>query len=144
MLLRLRVVIFVGCCSLWLPVLDATELVREEPIPIQSILANPQAFNLRVVRLQGVVQSLERVPLRGACGGLDDASLFTLQDHTGQLTINDLGDCLSEGHSVRPLMIGFSVGDRVEVVVDVFLLFSPNFASSRLEGTLRWVKRLSD
>lgn len=92
MLLRLRVVIFVGCCSLWLPVLDATELVREEPIPIQSILSNPQAFNLRVVRLQGVVQALARIPHTGGCGPADDSYIFTFDDTTGELAIVDHGN----------------------------------------------------
>lgn len=135
------------CCILWLwaqaPSVDATELVREEPIPIKAIIDNPQAFNLRAVRLQGIVQTLERIPRTGGCG-LDDAYLFTLDDQTGQLTINDLGACPSEVNSVKPLMTDFAVGDNVEVVVDVFLLFSPNFDSRKLEGTLRWVKRISD
>lgn len=73
-------------CSLWLlleaPVSDATELVREEPIPIGAIIANPQAFNMRAVRLQGIVQTLERIPRAGGCGLLD-AYLFTLDDQTG-------------------------------------------------------------
>ena len=134
-------------CSVWLwlevPFLDATELVREEPIPIGAIIANPQAFNLRAVRLQGIVQTLERIPRAGGCGLLD-AYLFTLDDQTGQLTINDRGTCLYRSKSVKPLMTEFAVGDTVEVVIDVSLLFSPNFESRNLEGTLRWVKRISE
>lgn len=133
-------------CSLWLwlevPFIGATELVREEPIPIRAIIANPQAFNLRAVRLQGIVQTLVRIPGTGGCG-LDDAYLFTLDDQTGQLTINDIGDCPGRLTSVKPLMTDFAVGDNVEVVINVSLLFSSNFASRELEGTLRWVKRIS-
>src|SRR5437868_11015240 len=144
MMTRLRIAMLIGCSlCLWLeaPVLDATELVREEPIPIGEIIANPQAFNMRKVRLQGIVQTLERIPRAGGCGLLD-AYLFTLDDQTGQLTITDRGTCLRR--SVKPLMTGFAVGDSVEVVITVSLLFSPNFDSSHLEGTLRWVKRISE
>ena len=135
-------------CSLWLwleaPVSDATDLVREEPIPIRAIIANPQAFNLRAVRLQGFVQTLERIPRAGGCG-LADAYLFTLNDQTGELAIIDRGTC-QNGFLLpaKPLMTDFAVGDNVEVVIDVSLLFSPNFDSRKLEGKLRWIKRTSE
>lgn len=133
--------------SLWLgvPFLYATELVREEPIPIQSIFANPQAFNLRAVRLQGIVQTLERIPRTGGCGLADDSYIFTLNDTTGELVIVDRGTCQNEfSLPAKPLMTDFAVGDNVEVVIDVSLLFSPNFDSRKLEGKLRWVKRISN
>lgn len=98
--------------------------MREEPIPIQSVLANPQAFNLRVVRLQGVVQALERIPHTGGCGPADDSYIFTLNDTTGELAIVDHGTCQSEfSLPAKPLMTDFAVGDNVEVVIDVSLLF---------------------
>jgi len=58
-------------CWLWLstvtPFAAATELVREEPISIGTILANPQAFNMRAVRLQGILQAIEHIPQAGMC-----------------------------------------------------------------------------
>jgi len=58
-------------CWLWLstvtPFAAATELVREEPISIGTILANPQAFNMRAVRLQGILQTIEHIPQAGMC-----------------------------------------------------------------------------
>lgn len=135
-------------CSVWLwlevPASDATDLVREEPIPIRAIIVNPQAFNMRAVRLQGIVQTLERIPRAGGCGLLD-AYLFTLNDQTGELTIIDRGSCQKGvALSVNPLMTEFAVGDNIEVVIDVSLIFSPNFDSRKLEGKLRWVKRISE
>lgn len=142
---RQHIAMLIGC-SLWLwleaSFLGATDLVREEPIPIQAIIANPQAFNLRAVRLQGIVQTLERIPRGGGCGQLD-SYIFTLNDQTGDLTIIDRGTCQKGvALSVKPLMTEFAEGDNVEVVIDVSLLFSPNFDAPRLEGKLRWVKRI--
>jgi hypothetical protein len=142
---RQRIAMLIGCSlCLWLeaPVLDATELVREEPIPIQTIIADPQAFNMRKVRLQGTIRTLERIPR--VCGllGEVDAYLFILDDQTGQLPISDRGRCPYK--LVKPLMAGFAVGDSVEVVINVYLMTSPNFDSPRLEGSLRWVKRTSE
>lgn len=133
-------------CSLWLwleaSVLDATELVREEPIPIRTIIADPQAFHLRAVRLQGIVQTLERIPGAGGCRQFD-AYHFILDDQTGRLTISDFGACHGR-QPVKPLMTEFAVGDKVEVIIIISNLPSPNFESYSLEGTLRWVKRISE
>ena len=130
-------------CSLWLwleaPALDATELVREEPIPIRSIIADPQAFHLRAVRLQGIIQTLERFPRRSDCRQYD-AYHFIIDDQTGRLTISDFEAC-SSGGSVQPLMTEFAVGDNVEVIKIISVLPSPNFDSHTLEGRLRWIKR---
>ena len=132
-------------CSLWLwldaPVSDATELVREEPIPIRSIIADPQAFHLRAVRLQGIIQTLERLPRRSDCRQYD-SNHFILDDQTGRLTINDFEAC-SSGGSVQPLMTGFTVGESIEVIIILSVLPSPNFDSHSLEARLRWVKRIS-
>lgn len=133
-------------CSLWLwleaPFSDATELVREEPIPIRAIIVDPQSFHLRAVRLQGIIQTLERFPRTGGCGRYDGYH-FVLGDQTGQLTISDFGACHGRS-SVRPPMTDFAIGDNVEVIIIISVLPSPNFATYSLEGTLRGVKRLSE
>jgi hypothetical protein len=84
----------IGCSlCLWLeaPVLDATELVREEPIPIQTIIADPQAFNMRKVRLQGIIQTLERIPQAGICGGHPEfLPLMTKPDNSQSASVGDV------------------------------------------------------
>ncbi|MEK7351385.1 MAG: hypothetical protein AAB177_10965 [Nitrospirota bacterium] len=126
----------------------ATELVREEPIPIGDLVANPQAFNMRAVRLQGIIKTLQVIPGGGGCQvqGVHDAYAFILDDHTGELQIFDRGDCrgsaTSRRQAVKPQMTEFAAGDTVEVVIDISLLYSPNFGSRSLEGALRWVKRI--
>ena len=138
--------------SLWLgldvPCIDATELVREEPLQIRAITANPQAFNMRTVRLQGIITTLEVIPDGGGCQvqGIYDAYVFILKDDTGELQIFDRGHCHSTAksrpHAVKPQMTEFAAGDSVEVVIDISLLYSPNFESRSLEGALRWIKRI--
>ena len=125
-----------------------TELVREEPIPIQMILANPQAFNMRAVRLHGMIDSLQVIPGGGGCQvqGIHDAYAFILKDDTGELQVFDRGRCRGTGksrpHAVKPQMTEFAAGDSIEVVIDVSVIYSPNFESHTLEGALRWVKRI--
>ncbi|UVT15464.1 MAG: hypothetical protein H8K04_16895 [Nitrospira sp.] len=133
--------------SLHVPLLLATELVREESIPIRAIIDNPQAFNMRAVRLQGTIKSLQVIPDGGGCQtqGAYDAYVFLLDDHTGELPIIDRGKCLGpriRRQAVKPLMTEFSAGEHIEVVIDVSVIYSPNFDSHTLEGALRWVKRI--
>lgn len=123
--------------SLHVPTSLATELVRKEPIPIQTILANPQAFNMRAVRLQGTITSLQVIPDGGDCqvSGMSDVYVFILNDGTGELSIFDRGTCqnmtATMRHAVKPQVAEFAAGDSIEVVVDVSLLYSP-----QLRGTL--------
>jgi hypothetical protein len=132
--------------SLQAPLLLATDQVREEPIPIRTIVANPQAFTMRVVRLQGIIKSLQVIPDGGGCRthGVYDAYIFILNDHTGELPIVDRGDCQGSTrfYSVKAQIAEFAAGDTVEVVIHVSLIYSPDFESRSLEGVLRWVKRL--
>jgi len=127
----------------------ATELVREEFVDIRAIISNPQAFNMRVVRLRGTITTLQVIPGGGGCQGqgIHDAYVVTLTDHTGELQIFDRGQCLgtakSRLHAVKPQMTEFAAGDSVEVVIDVSLLHSPNFDARSLEGALRWIQRIS-
>ena len=68
-----------------------------------------------------------------------------LDDHMGELPIIDRGNCLGpriRRQAVKPLMTEFSAGEHVEVVIDVSVIYSPNFDSRTLEGVLRWVKRI--
>lgn len=118
-------------------------LSAKSPSQYRAILANPQAFNMRAVRLQGIIQNFQRIPRAGGCGRLD-AYLITLNDQTGELTFIDRGSCLHRSQSVKPLMTEFAVGDNIEVVIDVSLIFSPNFDSRKVEGNLRWVKQISE
>lgn len=103
---------------------------------------------MQVVRLQGIIKSLQVIPDGGGCRihGLYDAYIFILNDHTGELPIVDRGDCQGSTrfYSVKPQMAEFVAGDSVEVVIYVSLIYSPNFGSRSLEGTLRWVKRIPD
>ena len=151
MRLKSHTVVLIACSvlvSLHVSRALASELVREELVPIQAIIENPQAFNMRVVRLQGTINALQVIPGGGGCQGqgIHDAYVFILTDHTGELQIFDRGQCLgtakSRLHAVKPKMTEFAAGDSVEVVIDLSLLHSPNFDARSLEGALRWIKRI--
>jgi len=134
---------------LHVPTMSATDLVRKELIPIQTIIANPQTFNMRPVRLQGIIKTLEVIPGGDTCRvhGQYAGYVFILTDPTGELSIFDLVTCHGLGRprvrAGKPRMTDFAVGDSVEVVVDVTASYSPDFALHTVQGVLRWVGRMS-
>lgn len=134
--------------SLHVSIALATELVREEPIPIQTIITNPQTFNMRAVRLQGIIKTLQVFPGGDTCRvhGQYAGYTFILTDPTGELSIFDLVTCHGPGRprfrAGKPRMTDFAVGDSVEVVVYVSVSYSPDFALHTVQGTLRWVGRM--
>lgn len=142
---RRHFAITIGCSlCLALSSLRATDLVQEEPILIESIVADPQVYNLRAVRLRGIIHTLERIPGAGGCGGAD-AYVVIIKDRTGEIPVVDRGACQHNfSRPAKPMISGFSVGDKVEAVIEVVLVPSPNFEAQKLEARLRWVKRLSD
>lgn len=143
-------VVMAYCVVLFLhvPTISATDLVREEPIPIQTIITNPQTFNMRAVRLQGIIKTLQVFPGGDTCRvhGQYAGYAFILTDPTGELSIFDLVTCHGPGkprfRAGKPRMTDFAVGDSVEVVVYVSVSYSPDFALHTVQGALRWVGRM--
>lgn len=86
-------------------------LFASEPIPIGTILADPETYHLRIVALRGTVRQvriLEPRDLGDACPG---AYKFRLEDETGSIEIGVLGLC---GKAVvKPLEV--SDGDKIFV-----------------------------
>lgn len=106
-------------CSLLaaLAAAEAEILAAEEPVPIASILADPDGHHLRLVTLHGTVREIQVIePYRqssgAACYG---AYSFVLGDHTGAIEVIVLGVC---GVPVsRPPEV--AVGDEVLVEAEI-------------------------
>jgi hypothetical protein len=67
----------------------------DEPTPVQDILANPDAYHLRLVTVHGTARDIEPLdpyilPSGVTCYG---AYLFRLDDETGSLPVAVLGVC---------------------------------------------------
>ncbi len=67
----------------------------DEPTPVQDILANPDAYHLRLVTVHGTARDIEPLdpyllPTGVTCYG---AYLFRLDDETGSLPVAVLGIC---------------------------------------------------
>ncbi len=67
----------------------------EEPIPVQDILADPDAYHLRLVTVHGTARDIEPLDPYTLPSGVTcySAYLFRLDDDTGSLPVAVLGIC---------------------------------------------------
>ena len=68
---------------------------NDEPVPIGEVIADPDAYHMRIVLLQGTVRRVTQLPPYSpatdtTCYG---AYTFTLEDETGSVEISVLGFC---------------------------------------------------
>lgn len=110
------------------PLAQALALDPREPdmVPIGTVLADPQHYNLKSVRFQGVITGITVLPRQGGCGDVD-AYLFQIDDETGSIAVLDEGLCLDLWRSVSPILVLTSTkrGDRISITA---IVMSPSHA----------------
>lgn len=112
-------------------------------LTIQKLVSAPDRYNLHMVRLQGTIDVIQRVPLGMVCGqGV--AYVITLKDETGEIKIldRDMGRCEENFGNKGPLPTSALVsGDMVDVLVIVSYVHQPGKDIGELESILNWVER---
>jgi hypothetical protein len=95
-------------------------------VPIGTVLADPQHYNLKSVRFQGTITGITILPLQGGCGNVD-AYLFQFADETGDIQVVDQGWCLLGAKGGPPILTltPAKIGDRISVTA---IVMSPTTA----------------
>lgn len=123
---------------LW-PLANALALEPREAdlVPIGSVLADPQGYNLHRVRFQGTITGITILPNQGACRTLD-AYRFQFEDETGSIEVFDTGMC-TKGRSVAPLLFvsPVHVGDRISIAVTI--VHSTHVPGLPVQARLQWI-----
>lgn len=106
-------------------------------VPIQTVLADPQGYNLHRVRFQGTITEITILPNQGGCGTLD-AYRFQFEDETGSIEVFDTGKC-AKSRSVAPLLFvsPVHVGDRISVAVTI--IHSTHAPGLPIQARLEWI-----
>ena len=73
-------------------------------VPIGTVLADPQHYNLKSVRFEGTITGITVLARQGGCGDVD-AYLFQFEDETGHIAVLDEGLCLDLWRSVSPILV---------------------------------------
>jgi hypothetical protein len=95
-------------------------------VPIGTVLADSQHYNLKSVRFQGTITGITILPLQGGCGTVD-GYLFQFADETGDIEVLDEGWCLKGAKGGPPILtlIPAKIGDRISVTA---IVMSPTTA----------------
>ena len=97
-----------------------------DQVPIGTVLADPQHYNLKSVRFQGTITGITILPLQGGCGTVDGYQI-QFADETGDIEVLDEGWCLKGAKGGPPILtlIPAKIGDRISVTA---IVMSPTTA----------------
>ena len=112
----------------WLHALFALLIISSayagESVPIGTIVARPESYNVHIVTLQGIARQVEPLGpyVNSDCGRVYDSYKFMLMDDTGSLEVTVPGPC------ERPpgTMIPVSEGEKVVVEAMIGVVRSDN------------------
>ena len=110
------------------PIAQALALDPREAdlVSIGTVFADPQHYNLRLVRFQGTITGITILPLQGGCGTVDGYQI-QFADETGDIQVVDQGWCLLGAKGGPPILTltPAKIGERISVTA---IVMSPTTA----------------
>lgn len=115
-------------------------LISYERIPIATILAHPDRYQMREIRLTGTVTTIqtETVTNRLICGRAHEWTTLTVEDDSGQIEIIDQGACGRNISSLKAPML--KVGQQIDLLVLVILARYADQSEPSLEIAIRYLE----
>ncbi len=110
-----------------------------ERIPINTLLARPDHYQMRDIRITGTVLAMqtETITNRMICGLAHERTTLTMEDDSGQIEILDQGAC---GKNVGALKAPtLKTGQRIDLLVQIMLSTSLSSSGSSVEATIRYI-----
>jgi hypothetical protein len=110
-----------------------------ERIPINTLLARPDHYQMRDIRITGTVLEMqtETITNRLICGRAHERTALTLEDDSGQIEILDLGACGKNVGALKAPML--KTGQRIDLLVQIMLPTSLGSSGSSVEATIRYI-----
>ncbi|MDH4080791.1 MAG: hypothetical protein OEU68_13355 [Nitrospira sp.] len=114
-------------------------LVSRERIPISRILAYPDQYQMREIRLTGTVTAIqvETVTNRFVCGRAHERTMLTVEDDTGKIEVIDQGACGKNVGALKALMV--KAGQQIDLLVQIMIPTGLGTPSSSIEATIRYI-----
>ncbi len=112
---------------------------RYERIPIASLLAHPDRYQMRDIRIAGTVMVMqtETIPNRMICGSPHERTTLTLEDESGQIEVIDQGACGKNVGALKAPML--KAGEQVDLLVQIMVTKNPESRETLLETTIRFL-----
>lgn len=110
-----------------------------ERIPIASLLAHPDRYQMRDIRIAGTVMVMqtETIPNRMICGSPHERTTLTLEDESGQIEVIDQGACGKNVGALKAPML--KAGEQVDLLVQIMVTKNPESRETLLEATIRFL-----
>jgi len=112
-----------------------------ERIPIATVLAHPDRYQMREIRITGTVMAMqtETIPNRMICGSAHERTTLTLEDESGQMEIIDQGACGKNVGALKAPML--KVGEQIDLLVLIMVTTNRDSRETALEATMRFLDR---
>ena len=110
-----------------------------ERIPIATLLAHPDRYQMRDIRIGGTVIAMqtETIPNRMICGSAHERTTLRVEDDSGQIEIIDQGACGKNVGALKAPML--KTGQSIDLLVRIMIPTSLGSSSSSVETTIRYI-----
>ncbi len=115
-------------------------LASYERIPIASLLAHPDRYQMRDVRITGTIIALQTdtVPNRMICGSPHERTTLTLEDDSGQMEVIDQGACGKNVGAIKAPML--KAGQQVNLLVQIMIPANTGTPGLPVETAIRYIE----
>lgn len=115
-------------------------LVSRERIPISRILAYPDQYQMREIRLTGTVMAIqtETITNRFVCGRTHERTMLTVKDDSGRIEVIDQGACGKNVGALKAPMV--KPGQRIDLLVQSMIPANTGTPGLPVETTIRYIK----
>ncbi|NOU11433.1 MAG: hypothetical protein HOO98_15655 [Nitrospira sp.] len=115
-----------------------------ERIPINTLLARPDYYQMRDIRITGTVLAMqtETITNRMICGLAHERTTLTVEDDSGQMEILDQGACGKNVGALKAPML--KTGQQINLLVQIMIPTSSGSSVSSVEATIRYIDLVRD
>jgi hypothetical protein len=115
-----------------------------ERIPIATILAHPDRYQMKEIRITGTVMAMqtETIPNRMICGSAHERTTLMVVDDSGQIEIIDHGACGKNVGALKAPML--KTGQSIDLLVRIMIPTGLSSSSSSVETTIRYIDLARD
>ncbi len=119
-------------------------LTSYERIPIASLLAHPDRYQMRDVRITGTIIALQTdtVPNRMICGVAHERTMLALEDESGHIEVIDRGACGKNVGALKAPML--KAGQQVNLLVQIMIPANTGTPGLPVETTIRYIELVRD
>ncbi|OQW35392.1 MAG: hypothetical protein A4E19_01060 [Nitrospira sp. SG-bin1] len=117
-------------------------LVSRERIPIGRILAYPDQYQMREIRLTGTITAIhtEIITNRFVCGRAHEWTMLTVEDDSGRIEVIDRGACGMNMSALKAPMV--KVGEQIDLLVHILVRTNLDSRETTPESSLLFMDRV--